>query len=84
METKTKNKPATTLSDAQIDAAANNFGEALAAQDKVRIKIPVDPLNPADSFVPVCVNGYIYQINRGATVDVPETVADLLEQANYL
>ncbi|MDL2215733.1 hypothetical protein LJB77_01485 [Ruminococcaceae bacterium OttesenSCG-928-N02] len=72
------------LSDAQIDAAASAFGDTLAQQKKVRIKIPKDPINPADSFVPVCVNGYIYQINRGESVDVPQTVAELLEEGKYI
>ncbi len=72
------------LSDAEIDEAAAGFGAALHNQEKVRIKIPIDPLNPTDSFVPVCINGYVYQINRGKTVEVPQSVADILEDAKYL
>jgi hypothetical protein len=34
--------------------------------------------------VPVCINGYLYYINRGQTVEVPETVADILAQAQYI
>lgn len=50
----------------------------------VRIKIPVDPLNPKDLVVPVMINGYIWQIKRGETVDVPEEVANILENAKYI
>lgn len=50
----------------------------------VRIKIPVDPLNPKDLVVPVMINGYIWEIKRGETVDVPEEVANILENAKYI
>lgn len=50
----------------------------------VRIKIPVDPLNPKDLIVSVMINGYIWQIKRGETVDVPEQVANILEEAKYI
>ena len=46
----------------------------------VRIKIPVDPLNLGDVVVPVMINGYMWRINRGETVDVPEQVAKILEE----
>ena len=50
----------------------------------VRIKIPVDPLNPKDLVVPVMINGYIWEIKRGETVDVPEEVSNILENAKYI
>lgn len=50
----------------------------------VRIKIPVDPLNVGDVVVPVMINGYMWRINRGETVDVPEQVAKILEEAKYI
>lgn len=50
----------------------------------IRIKIPIDPLNPKDLVVPVMINGYIWQIKRGETVDVPEEVAKILENAKYI
>lgn len=57
--------------------------ELLGKQKKVRIRIPVDKLNKKDTFVPVSVNGYIFQIQRGIAVEVPETVANILENAGY-
>lgn len=50
----------------------------------MRIKIPKDPLNRHDETVPVCLNGYNYFIKRGETVEVPETVARVLEEAGYI
>ena len=71
-------------SDAQFDKEAKDWGEVYAKMPKVRIKIPFDPLNKHDATVPVCVNGYNYFIQRGVTVDVPQIVADILENAGYI
>ena len=51
---------------------------------KVRIRLPKDKLNKEDVVVPVCINGYTYQIKRGEWVDVPEEVARILEEAGYM
>ena len=51
---------------------------------KVKITIPVDKVNDKDTFVPVCLNGKIYQINRGVAVEVPKAVADILKEAGYI
>ena len=53
-------------------------------ESTVKIKIPVDPMNPKDIVVPVMINGYIWRINRGETVEVPEAVANILEEAKYI
>lgn len=37
-----------------------------------------------DSDVSVQVNGYTFVIQHGVNVDVPEDVADLLDQAGYI
>lgn len=50
----------------------------------VRIKLPIDPQNPKDLMVPVVINGYQWLIKRGETVEVPENVANILENAKYL
>ncbi len=63
---------------------AEEAGKVLAAEPKVRVRIPMHPLNEEDRVVPVCVNGYNYFLNRGETVEVPETVAKLLEAAAYI
>lgn len=46
--------------------------------------MPKDKLNKEDVVVPVCINGYTYQIKRGEWVDVPEEVARILEEAGYM
>ena len=53
-------------------------------EEKVKIVIPKDPINKNDSFVPVAINGYIYQIKRGETVEVPKEVARILKEAGYI
>lgn len=72
------------LTEAEIEAQARTTGEVLAQQKKVRIKIPEDRKNPANRVVPVGINGYLYYINRGETVEVPEAVAEILSQASYI
>lgn len=71
-------------SEAEIDAEAKQVGETLKKGGKVRIKIPVDKLNKSDTTVSVCINGHLYRIKRGETVEVPEVVADVLEEAGYI
>ena len=56
----------------------------LAKQPKVKIRIPLHPLNEEDRMVPVCVNGYSYYLKRGETIEVPKTVAEILENASYI
>ena len=70
--------------DSDLDAQARSTGAMLAKEKKVRIKIPEDHKNPMNRVVPVCVNGYLYYINRCEPVEVPETVADILSQAQYI
>ncbi len=74
----------TKLSDKELDKMAEDFGEILNAEPKVTIKIPYDSKNPTDDTVPVGLNGYIYYIKRGKKVDVPETIANILEEARYI
>ena len=72
------------MSEAEIDNIAKETGAALKKEEKVKIKIPVDQLNKNDDSVPVVINGYIYQIKRGERVEVPEVVANILEEAGYI
>lgn len=77
-------KESVIMTDAQMDAMADNIGNNLRKSDKVRIKIPIDPMNKSDKVVPVCINGHLYRINRGETVEVPVVVAEVLEQSEYI
>ena len=77
-------KESVMMTDAQMDAMSEDTGKKLRKSDKVRIKIPVDPLNKSDKVVTVCINGHLYRINRGETVEVPAVVAEVLEQSDYI
>lgn len=73
------------LTEGQMDVITKTTGEMLAEQPKVKIRLyqakpPEKPL-PDET---VCVNGYIYQIKRGEYVEVPETVAKILEEAGRI
>lgn len=81
-ETKKRTKKEITEKD--IITEANETAEKLSKNGKVRIKIPVDQLNPKDLMVPVVINGYQYLIKRGETVEVPEAVVKILEEAKYI
>lgn len=72
------------VTEADIDRMAKEAGEKIKLEGQREIKIPKDPLNPKDGVVPVCINGYFYQIKRGEKVKVPESVADVLENAGYI
>ena len=57
--------------------------ERLEKQKKVRIKIR--PTTDKDTQpVPVVINECCYLIKKGEYVDVPEDVAKLLEEADYI
>ena len=71
--------------EAELDNMAKEAGKAINEEnEKVRIKIPLDPLNKEDLIVPVCINGYIWNIKRGERGEVPAPVADILENAGYI
>ena len=73
------------LTDAEADRMARLAGAEINQQPRVRIRIPVDPLNPKDtSPVPVTINGYTWSIKRGETVEVPDEVARILSDAKYI
>ena len=62
----------------------NNEAATKTVEKKVKITIPQDPLNKNDSFVPVAINGHIWQITRGKEVEVPKEVARILKEAGYI
>lgn len=57
--------------------------EAVEKQPTVRIKIP-KLKDRQDEYVPVGINGYIQYVPVGETVEVPEQVAEILENAGYI
>lgn len=74
--------------EAKIEAKhlkqAMNTGNKINKQQKVEIKIPVDPQNPKDLVVTVVINGYRWKIKRGEKVQVPKAVAKILEESKYI
>lgn len=74
----------TKITEKEIDEIAVKTGKEANKEAKVRIRIPLDKLNPKDLVVPVVINGYVWQINRGEAVEVPQTVADILAEAGYI
>lgn len=57
--------------------------ETKAAEKTKTIIIPVDEKDP-DNFVPVCINGNIWQVKKGEEVEVPEEVYNILKRSGYL
>ena len=56
--------------------------EALAKEPRVLVRLA--SVGEEDAPVDVGVNGYMTRVPRGETVEVPQTVADLLANAGYL
>ncbi|AFZ66073.1 hypothetical protein [Deinococcus peraridilitoris] len=74
-----KTQPAT---DAQMREVTLTTAQVLAKQEKRKVKLHqttgAEPRLPDET---VCINGHIYQIKRGESVEVPESVYEVLEQA---
>lgn len=84
MEKEIKKTESPRYSDGQMDDMAKDMKTQFDAMKKVKVRIPVDKQNKEDKVVPVCINGYIFQIERGKSVEVPEEVARILEDSGYL
>lgn len=54
------------------------------AEKLVQIRLPKTENDDGMNFVPVCINGKITQIKRGETVEVSQTIANILTEAGYL
>ncbi|MEK0313740.1 hypothetical protein [Cohnella sp. 56] len=90
-------KAAEKLTDKDFDKAALSTGEQLALQDKVRVRVYLDPdardqLEAQEQaggkvvwpYTTVQINGYTYQIQLGKEVEVPESVAEVLRQSKLI
>jgi len=69
---------------AKVPLSADDWGRFYAAEPKETVYIPIEKTNKDDVVVPVCLNGYIYKINRGVDVAVPQSVAEVLRNAGYI
>lgn len=84
--------------DAEIKTASEaapvsgSIKDILDAMEKVHVRIPLPEgltreeasRMPKPPNIPVCINGYTYQIRKGEDVMVPKVVADVLRQANLI
>lgn len=77
-----------TDTEAQLQAQARKISTVdkmrahFAAQPKRRIKIRQEGANKQP--VPVSVNGYSFLVPTGVMVEVPEQIAEILEEADYI
>lgn len=72
------------LTDAEVARVSTRTGDQLKDQERRTIKLYQHPPGSTDQPLPdetVSINGYTYQIKRGVPVEVPESVAQVLEQA---
>jgi hypothetical protein len=57
---------------------------AKQVNDKVIVRVPIDPLNPQLKTETVIINGHFYEIERGKDVEVPNFVKDVLVKGNRI
>lgn len=72
------------FTDGQLDELAKVAGVEVNKQEKTKIRIPIDPLNKGDLIVPVVINGYLWSIERGKSISLPENVVKILEESGYI
>lgn len=84
---KRRKRAAKEPSAAEYNAMDKSVKDTLQNQDKVKVRLWQVPKDSSDEPWPpqeVAVNGYVYVIQRGVSVEVPETVAEILEQAGHI
>lgn len=82
-----KKKDTRKLTDTEVARVSTVTGDLLKDQEKRIVKLYQHPPGSTDEPLPdetVSINGYNYQIKRGVPVEVPESVALVLEQAGRL
>ncbi len=68
-------------SDISLEGVALETKIILSKQPKVRMMIPLDPGEKAGAYRTVVINGYRFDVRKNTMVDLPESVAKLLQQA---
>lgn len=48
-------------------------------EERIRVTLPIDPLNPADVVERVIINGRCTTIKRGEEVSIPRDVYEVLK-----
>jgi hypothetical protein len=85
------------LSEKDMEVITLNTAEELKNQEKVEIRLhlPADQKQKLEAAIEqgkevqwpyqvVAINGYVYQIQLGKKVQVPKSVAEVLEQAGLI
>jgi hypothetical protein len=75
---------AKTLTDTEMEAAVLSTRDMLNQQPKFKIRIRKDGDPKSPNYETVQVNGYTYTIMKGVDVEVPQTVRDILVEANII
>ena len=66
--------------DRRVSDVAKSTAQAIEDEPRVRIKLFKDDKAYKDDFI--CgINGKVYQIQRGVYVDVPQSVAEIIEHS---
>lgn len=84
---KRRKRAAKEPSAAEYNAMDKSVKDTLQNQEKVRVRLFQVPKDSSDEPLPdqeVAVNGYVYVLKRGVSLEVPQTVADILEQAGHI
>lgn len=77
---KIENKEHELKKDKEFAIEERSFKEKLQAEKKVKVIIPLDPLNPSEPQI-VSVNGVTYSIPRGKEIEIPETIARVWQES---
>jgi len=85
------------MSESDMDTVTKSTAQLLREQPKVKIKLWLSPeekkkletakesgKNMEWPYEFVSVNGHNFQIQKGVEVEVPQTVAEILEQAGLI
>lgn len=84
--------PAATFTQADLANEVETVAAALAKQPKRKLRLPLpEGVTPAeaengtvDFSETVQINGYVVRIKRGHWVEVPESIAEILENAGKI
>lgn len=67
--------------DFDIDAIALRTKADLMKQDKVKLRVPFNPMGTGDALIPININGFRWFLKPGETVEVPEEIAKIFEES---
>jgi hypothetical protein len=86
-ETLKKKQASREPSEGEYRRMEKDIKEVLDSQPTVRIRLSQTPEGSSDKPLPdetVAINGFVYWLPRGVRLDVPESVANVLEETGRL